>query len=384
MASMLFGQELSPLKIVIGRRVGTVAQANDITIGGTILEDETFILSVGRTSFEYVAGATPSPTTVAAGLAALIDADPRFNAVASVGVITVSSATAEDSFLILESTDSVGGTITVSEDSVTNAETIADAVSAIMGETRDFYAIMHTKRGNIDDQISDIAEMAAVSLARTKLHLWSTNQAESLSNTAGNIGETLRLLNNNLTLGVWSANHELYPEAGLAGGQLPKPAGSTNWKFKPIVGALPDNFTDTQFINLRANNFNFLEEINGRVFTSSEGKTCGGEFVDIIRGIHATEAEMQENCLSVFLATDVVRFTQAGMQSLGSQIQGVLYSKANNPINLYVESSINVDVGKVENVPVGEKANRQFLGTVFDAELQGAINFISVRGKVYS
>ena len=383
-ASMYFGQELSPSKLVIGRRLGAVEQANEVTIAGTILEDETFTAEVGRTEFEYIAGATPTPTSVATGLAALIDADAKYVAVAVAGVITVSAVDKDVSFLLKVSTDSVDGTIASAGDDVTNAETIKDALDAINLVTRDYYGVTHTKRGTIEDQISDIEDLATETKTRAKLHGWSTNEAESKAGTAGNVFETLRLQTNNLTIGIWSANHDLYPEAGWFGGQFPKPAGSTNWKFKPIVGALPDTFSDTEYTNLKANNANFLEEINGRVFVSSEAQTCGGEYVDIIRGIHATEAKMSEDCLIHFLSTEVIRFTQPGMQSLGNDIQGVLYEKAANPINLYVESSIKVDVGKVEDVDISEKANRKFLGTTFEAQLQGAINFIGIRGKVYS
>ena len=61
--------------------------------------------------------------------------------------------------------------------------------------------------------------------------------------------------------------------------------------------------------------------------------------------------------------------------------KAVLTRKAG--IGLYVLESIIVDVPDVSEISIVDKANRQFKGTTFSAQFQGAINYVEIKGIVY-
>ncbi len=73
----------------------SVAQSDTITIGGTFELGDVYTATVGAAVFSYTsAGGDISNDNAAAGLAALIDADPAVTASAAGSVITITSATA--------------------------------------------------------------------------------------------------------------------------------------------------------------------------------------------------------------------------------------------------------------------------------------------------
>jgi len=213
------------------------------------------------------------------------------------------------------------------------------------------------------------------------LYGYSTNEADAITASTTDIFSVLQGLSYNRSFGIYSATDIQYPEAGLMGGQFPKPAGTTNWKFKTIVGATPSILTATAFNNLKGKNANFTESIKGKNIVSSEGVVAGGEYIDVIRGIDSTISEMQEDVYGYLTSQEKVPFTNPGMQALALQIQGVLVRKAN--LGLYVLDTIIVTVPDVSEISNTDKANRQFLGTTFSAQLQGAINFTEFTGKVF-
>lgn len=383
MANMLFSQALSPTSILIGRRLATVAQQNDITIAGTVLEDEVFTAVIDRVTYTYTALTTPTPTTVAAGLAALINAATNLAAANVAGVITVDPIAIPQTFLISSvSTDSVGATIVASPDGASTIEAIATTLDAINLENSDYYGLLVAKRGVTADSVDDISEAATAAEARKKLYLYSTDEATAITASTADIFSTLQALSRDRSAGIYSATDYEYPEAGWMGLQFPKSPGSTNWKFKTISGATPSTLTDTAITNLKAKNANFIETVGGRNLTTSEGVVASGEYIDVIRGIDSTIQEIAEDTFAYLASQDKVPFTNPGMIATAGPISTVLNRKAD--LGVFVKSSILVNIPDVTAVSASDKANRQFTGTTFSAQLQGAINYVTFVGVVYT
>jgi len=358
------------------------AQENKITIGGTPLEDDIFTAIINGVTYAYTALATPTVTSIAAGLAALIDAATNLTSTSAVGVITVTADVAADSFFISTlSTDSAAGTIVGAVDETLNVEAIADTLDAINLEDPDYYGILMAKRGVLGDQLLDIEDAATNSESRKKLYGYSTDDPDAPTSATSDIFSVLQLASRDRSIGIWSDTHEEYPECGWFGLQLPKDAGSTNWTFKTISGATPSILSGTAYTNLLAKNANFIETIKGSSIITSEAKVASGEYVDIIRGVDSTQSRIAEDTFAYLKSKDKVPFTNPGMQATAAPTQGVLIEKARE--GLYVESSIVVTVPDVSEINITEKANRQFKGTTFSAQLQGAINYVEIAGVVY-
>lgn len=383
MAQMLFGQSISPEKILIGKRVQTAPQSVDVTIAGTPAEGDIFTINIGRVEYSYTALAAPSETTVAAGLVAIIDAVTGLDAVQSgAGVITINATNVLDSvYIVATSTDSAAGTITQASASVGTVETLATTLDGIDAENPDWYGLLIAKRGVIEDRNADILEGAAQAEAREKLMGYSSEDPTSVDATTTDVFAVLQLASRDRSTGIYSPNAFEYPEAGWFGLQLPKGAGTTNWKFKTISGATPTVLSGTAYTNLLGKNANFIETIANKNIISSEGVVASGEYIDIIRGVDSTKAEIQEDTYGYLSSKDKVPFTNPGMIATANFTKAVLTRKAE--LGLYVLESIIVDVPDVSEIPIVDKANRQFKGTTFSAKFQGAINYVEIKGVVY-
>lgn len=95
--------------------VAPAAQVNTVTItGNTDNATDTVSITVGGTTFTTAPGVY-TPTTAAAALAALIDADPAYTATAAAGVITVTGSASNTPFAVgtVTSTNNGGGADTI-------------------------------------------------------------------------------------------------------------------------------------------------------------------------------------------------------------------------------------------------------------------------------
>jgi len=379
-AAQLFGQQISPASILVGKRNTTAEQSNIITIGGTPAEGDVYTVTVNRNTYTYTAPATPTTDSVATGIQALIDADTEIDAAVVASDITCTPANVGSSFLLSALATSILGTIVIAEDTGT-VETIADSLDAIDAENPAWYALVVTKRGAEADRIADILETAIQSEARTKLYGCSSSQASAITTADDDVFSVLKGLNYDRTFGFYSTSDLNYPEAAIFGLQLPKTAGTTNWKFKQIKGVPAEVLTATQANELLGKRANFVEEIKGVAAITSEGNVMSGEYIDVIRGVDSTQAEIGEDIYVYLLSQEKVPFTDTGISAIMSLVFKVLDRKSK--IGLYVASSLKVQGPKAADVPTAEKANRQLFGVTFSAQLQGAVNYVEIKGKVY-
>lgn len=382
MAQMLFGQALSPEKILIGKRIQTAPQSIDITIAGTPAEDDVFTVNIGRVEYSFTALTTPTVTDIAAGLVALIDAAAGIDAVNSVGVITVNATDSLSSlYIVATTTNSVAGTITQASSATGTVEALATTLDGVDAVNPDWYGLLIAKRSVIEDRDADILEGAAQAESREKLMGYSSEDVTAIAASTTDVFAVLQGLSRDRSTGIYSATAFEYPEAGWFGLQLPKDGGTTNWKFRTISGATPSILDGSAYTNLKSKNANFIETIGGKNIISSEGVVASGEYVDIIRGVDVTKAEIAEDTYGYLSSQEKVPFTNPGMIATANPTQAVLTRKAN--IGLYVLDTIIVNIPDVSEISTTDKANRQFKGTTFSAQFQGAINFVEIKGVVY-
>ena len=123
-----------------------VARVVEVTVGGTVAENDKYSVTIGSTKYEVTAGNGDTASDVATALATAVDADTNYGASASDGKVTITASTAgaaanADVFAV--ATDSTAGTIAKVEKTAG-----ADAVEAgyFLGiaqriQTRDEYPV---------------------------------------------------------------------------------------------------------------------------------------------------------------------------------------------------------------------------------------------------
>lgn len=373
-AALLFGQEVGPQKIKIGRREVSAAQDQQITIS-VVADDTEYFVIVNGQKISFTSGSGATANSIVDGLEAAFASfvgDVTFTDNAD-GTYNLTSDIAAKGFSV--ETDA-GQTIGAN----TNTNAIGDEIQAVLDVDSDWYFLLTTSIGNQTDRDTDNAAAAATIEALTKQFHYSDGNADALSGGTSNIFYTLQNLSRERSYGKWAAEWYDYPEASLVGLQAPKDPGSTNWKFQEISGAAGQVFTDTQRTNLKGLNANFNEVVGGVNLEYSEAVMASGDYVDEIRGIDWLETRIAEDVFALLVASEKVPFTNPGINSVVKTVRARLLIGETN--GLLVPGSSTVTAPDISEVNAVDKANRLLKTVEFTSTLQGAVNKVEITGKV--
>lgn len=176
----------------------------------------------------------------------------------------------------------------------TTTQTAASMLAAIQAENNDWYFMCaedHTEAF----QLALAAEIEATGTSDfPKMYFTSTsavNTLKALPDPADDVIGKLKALGYDRTVCDWHDQaNTLFPEMGNVGANGVYQPGSITWKYTQVKGvtAAADPVTG---ITLSTNKQGFIEDRNGgwmgiekKVNFYHEGKTVGGEYIDIIRG----------------------------------------------------------------------------------------------------
>jgi hypothetical protein len=180
---------------------------------------------------------------------------------------------------------------------------------------------------------------------------------------------------------VWAYPHVGLSTAGLAaavlGRCLPLAPGKVTFAHKQLSGVTALDFTETQRAALEAKNANHYTNVGdgGNTFP---GKTCQGEFIDVIRDIDKSYSRLQAAALNVVRASDKVAFDDNGIDKMGNAARGSLAADVVDGIY----SSFSVTTPTAASVSNSDKAARNLTGVTWSAALAGAIHVTTINGTV--
>ena len=368
-ANKLFAQEKKPTQIKVAKRTALIAQVNTVTIGSFV--DGTYAITINGTAYSFVAVGS-SIALIRTGLVALINA-----ATASHGVTATNGVPAGD--IVLTCVAGQGFSIEVTAQLVNVATTAnngaAQDIIAAEASDDDFYCVLLTSRTPVD-----ILGAALLIETRRKIFLACTNDAGVKTNAANNIAALLKARGYTRTALIWSGDQANGIEAGWAGRCLPLDAGSETWKFKDIVGAVADKFTDTELTNLKLNNVNVYRIFAG-FSMMSEGEVASGEFIDVIRFIDWLQAQIEENVFAALISVPKIPYTDAGV----AMIENIVRAQLQRGINvggLRADPAPEVTVPKVADVQLADRGARLLPDIIFNGQLAGAVHAVEIDGTV--
>jgi len=163
------------------------------------------------------------------------------------------------------------------------------------------------------------------------------------------------------------------------GEALPYDPASQTWAFKSLKSVtVSDEIGTGQEIFAKNNNANVYVKTGGVPITL-DGKVIGGEYIDIIRGTHWLEAEMQTAVFASLLNNRKVPFTDAGITLVENAIRGVM-SRAEVDL-LNAEDTTIVIPKRVETDPA-DRVIRFLDGVSFNSSYQGAIQKVAITGTL--
>lgn len=368
-ATAIFAQNPKVPSIKVGRRTSSPTAQTRIMTVAVVEGETTYRVSINGTDFEFTSDDTPTNLEIAAGLDAAINAgaEPVTSTDNLDGTFDLVADTAGVEFGL---THTVG--LLTQDDQTTDAGIAAD-YAAVKLEDDDFYGVLMTSGSTLEA----IALAAAVEADR-KIFGFATADSDVLSDTAGNLAETLAGAGYNRTYLLFSQDFFDYAAAAWMGKQFPKNPGSSTWAFKSLAGVTVDALTETQISNIEGNDANHYTDTKGLSMTL-QGTMASGRFIDIERGIDWLTVRMQERILQLLANSDKIPFTDAGVTALENEVRAQLEEAVSNDV---ITSDYAVYPPAVANVSATDKANRVLGDLDFTATLAGAIHTIIINGSV--
>ena len=364
-ASKLFGQQIRPATIVIGRR-----QVPSVTlVVSNVVNATLYKMTISGDNFTYTSDASATAIEIATGLAASYALSP-------VTGVTV--------------TDNLDGTLTVSSlgdwsitadatmtlTAAAPTESWVDTLEAVQAENDSWYAL--TTETHIQ---ADVVALAAAIEAKKKIYGVSSADLAIKTNVTTDLFSVLKAAGYQRTFGLWSATADTeFPECAWIGYQLQERPGSDTWAHKTLSGATVSKLNGTESSNIKEKNGSTYEYVGGLNVTIG-AKMFGGEWIDVMVFVDWLEARMRERIWFRLANSKKIPYTQAGATILETEVRAQLQEGVRVG-GLADAPAFTVSVPDVTTLSPNMRAQRIFDGIEFEARLAGAIHFVTVNGRV--
>lgn len=264
-ASRMFGQELSPSQIVIGRR-----QISQYVVNvQNVLNSTQYRVNINDTDYTYTSDSDTSALEIVAGLKASYEVTP-FEGITFTDNL-------DGTFVINSSVDwsfRAGNNLVAS--AAPSTETWVDALAAVEAENNNWFGL--TIESHVE---ADVLAVAAAIEGRKKIFGTSTQDAAVKTSGDTDVLAKLKALGYDKTFCIFSETADTaYPECALMAYQLQEQPGSNTWAYKDLTGVPVSKLSSTASTNIANKNGITFEEIGGARATT-EGKMVGGEYIDL-------------------------------------------------------------------------------------------------------
>ena len=331
----------------------------------------------------YTAGVAPTPTTVAAGLVAAINAT-AYNATAAnvAGVITLTGDVATDPFAF----QIVAGSL--STPIATSTENAGVALAAIQAETDDWYGVALVSR--VEATILQAADWVE---ANEKLLGVSLDASAVLD--PGSTTDTMAKLQQGQYFRTHAWYHALaateWLEAAIAAKAFTFYPGAETWANQRLAGITYDTLAEGSARAVFNKSGNTFEPFRNFAITQN-GRVAAGEWIDVIRFRDWLAEQIKISVVSALInANGKVPYTDNGIQIIVAAMRKVLdLGVARGGIAPPEEDVINertipsyvINAPRSANIAFNDKANRILRDLNFTARLAGAIHTVEIKGSL--
>lgn len=243
----------------------------------------------------------------------------------------------------------------------------------------EFYAVICD-----DNSPKNIDKVARWALANDRLAGFGPQYTKPAQFVTGEFtapGDYTSLLANDSTFGLFTKDPRTsFKEAAWLGDMLPRDAGSATWAFKGLAGIGADTWTATErtLIEASAHKGNHYAAEAG-VGITRPGKTFGGEWLDVVRGLDWLQARMEERLFTLLVNVPKVPYTDAGVSLVEAQVRAQLKDAESRGV---IDAGWTTTVLAVADQSTADRASRILRGVEFSARLAGAIHNINIVGTV--
>lgn len=369
-------QAIVPDEFIVSKFTDAVAQVDTFAVN-TVTASHAYSFKLNGTTISYTQSGGDVQQDILAGLLTAIGVAFPSNPPVT-GSVTGTGGSA-----LLHLTSSVAGIgisytnidALLTHASVTANHSVVADLQTLQTFTTAFYGVLFTTKDS-----NDIKQIAAYIESQLLIYVASSSEAGILTSSSTDLATALKNLGYTRTALLYSAAPAAAPDAAWMGYMLPTTPGSSNWKFKVLVGIDPDNLNETQIFNAQSKNANVYVPLGGAGATL-EGIMVGGEFIDVTIFIDWLQATVQANVFAILVDPNNLKvpYTNKGIVAIENGVQQSLQQGENNG---GLATGWTVQVPDVSAVPRADKASRTLNNVTFQAQLAGAINKVNIHGFV--
>lgn len=262
-ASKMFGNDVRPSQIVIGRR-----QSDGTVLTPTVADNTLYSVTINGVTYTYTSGTSATATTIVTGLKSAIGT-PTGITVGGTTTLTLTVTAPGTAWTYSNSSN-----LTAAPTAAT--ETWADTLDAVVAQNNSWYGLV--TESHVD---ADILAISAWVAAHRKIYGVSSQNTTVPTNATTDIASQLDALGYSRVFIVYlpTANTD-YPEAAWMGSQITYTPGTNDWDFKQTqAGVTVSNLTDPQKAFLRGKNCNMYTTVAG-VDIFQDGNMVNGSPID--------------------------------------------------------------------------------------------------------
>ena len=377
--SSLARAENAPKTVVVGRLTTDYSAQFDLTVKAagavqgvkiafTLWEPNKAVAH----PISYTVGASETTTTVAAAIAALMDAVAGIT-VASVAEVISAEADAANKYWRVTG---LNADYLSFEDTTADSSLVTD-LTAIETYYSDFYGLILAECPS-KARITAIA--AHVETQERIFGAVSHDEENGVTGSTTSVAHALNAAGYLRTFLLFSRDQAAHGAATWMARGFGRDPGSSQWAYKALPGVTVDTFTKTFTTELDANKANWYEEVAGLAITQ-KGTMAGGEWIDAIRGRDWLVARLRERIFGLLANAEKIPYTDAGANQIGSVIGSVLAEGVGKNY-LAADPAPVWTVPLVADVADSFKIARRLPDVNFAATLAGAIIAVNITGNL--
>lgn len=384
----MFSQNPRPGIGKVGRKSTAVTQIYEITPATAVSTTYAFGMAItgGSTQLvRYIASATANAAEILNGLTAAVAALQAYGAAGltaatATGLVRITAPAGAVKFGI-QTKGAVGtakltpNAFTSFQNVTTDASTAAD-LNAIELEDSDWYGFMMTSKGKAEN----IAAAGWVQ-SRRKFFVAGTLDSDVKGSGSSDLASSLKASAYTRTALFWNDKINIdHGDAAFLGKWLPYDPGSETMKFKELSGPTTTKLTDTELANLRSKNVNCYTAVAGAGSTE-EGKTCQGEFMDVVRFADWLYYNIQVGVYDALRRALKIPYTDPGVSQVEAPVRAVL-SRGVQKGGLAASPEPTVSFPAVSSVSTVDRGARLLPDGKFTGTLAGAIHKLEIDGTI--
>ena len=384
-AQALKSQKPAPKDFKIGKRLLPPTQiihlTPTVTTQGFVYSGK--IVGPGGTqSFSYTVGAAATVQVIVEALAPIIDALADVTCTEDNTKLVVTSSAAGK---ILQFTELVPE---LKVQDVTVDPGIATDLAAIFAADTDWFGLLL-------DSDSEAELTAAGTWAESKRRILKGATADFGAKDAATTND---VISDCKALDLFNTEIAYHHEVGSVlaaaamGAELVRTPGTYTMAHKSFQGVAVTGSHANGTPYLTADQEAAVQAKNGNTYTTIAGNgdyfpgwVTGGDYVDAVRFIHFMFARIQERVIGVFQGSEVVRYSQAGIDLLSQSILSLLQTWTKKPYEaLSNEKDLEprVEFPAYAAIDAGDRQDRHLPDGTFAARYTGGIHTMDLAGTV--